>query len=81
MDQIIRLQEDLSQPGLSYRIILQIELVEPVERVLVCVHVQGVDRKIVCTETQGSEHFGEGQVFPVSEDDNILFHGERGDAN
>jgi hypothetical protein len=46
------------------------------EGVLVCVHVQGIDRKLVCAETKRSEHFSEGQVFPVSEDDNILSRGE-----
>ena len=81
LDHIVRLQEDLSQPGLPDRIVLQVEFVEPVERVLVRVHVQGIDRKIVCTETQGSEYFGEGQVFPVSEDHNILLRGEKGDAS
>ena len=78
MYQIVRLQKDLSQPGFSDRIVLQVEFVEPMERVLVCMHVEGIDRKVVCGKTQRSEHFSEGEVFPISEDDNILSHGEAG---
>lgn len=48
---------------------------------MVRVHVQGVDRKVVCAETQGSEHFCKGQVFPISENDDILSYGEHGDAS
>ncbi len=52
LNEVIRLQEDLTQPRLANRIILQIELVETMERILVCVHVQGIDRKVIRREVQ-----------------------------
>lgn len=43
MNIIIRLEEDFPQSRLSNRIILQIEFIEPVERILVRMHIQGID--------------------------------------
>jgi len=43
IDLIINFQENLSQPGLADRIILQVEFIEPMEGILMGVHVEGVD--------------------------------------
>lgn len=56
MDVVVRLEEDLSQSRLSQRIVLQVELVEAMEGILMCVHIKRVDREIVRSEMQGLEH-------------------------
>ena len=50
IDAIVDLQKYFSQTGLSDRVILEVELVESVERVLVSMHVERVDGKIICTQ-------------------------------
>jgi hypothetical protein len=40
---VVCLQENLSQTGLSDRVVFEIELVEAVEGILVGMHIQGVD--------------------------------------
>lgn len=72
MDVVVRLEEDLSQSRLSQRIVLQVELVEAMEGILMCVHIKRVDREIVRSEMQGLEHLRQRQLFPVTEDDDIL---------
>ena len=72
VDVVVRLEEDLAQPRLPERIVLQVELVEPVERVLVRVHVEGIDRELVRGQVQRLEHLFERQFLSVTEDDHVL---------
>ena len=72
MDIIIRLQEDLAQPRLADRVVLQVELVEAVERVLVRVHVERVDREVVRGQVQRLEHLFQRQLLAVAVDHDVL---------
>lgn len=49
-DKVVRFQKDLSQPRLSDRVILQVEFVESVKRILMCVHIERVDREVISSE-------------------------------
>ena len=69
---VIRLQENLPQPRLADGVVLQVELVETVERILVRMHIKRVDREIVGRQVQRLEHLLQSQFLAISEDDNVL---------
>lgn len=47
LDEIVLLQKNLPQPTLAARIVLQIELVKPVESVLISMYIQQIHIEIV----------------------------------
>ncbi|KAI7001276.1 AMP deaminase [Hortaea werneckii] len=57
VNEIVSLEENRSQSTFSNRIVLQIKLVETVEAVCVCVHVQSVDAQVVSSKLDAFEHF------------------------
>ena len=57
--------------ALTSGIILQIEPIEPVERV-VCMHVQGVNAEVVGGQIETHEDLAERQEAPISEDDGFV---------
>ena len=69
---VIRLQENLPQPRLADGVVLQVELVETVERILVRMHIKGVDREVVGRQVQRLEHLLQSQFLAISEDDDVL---------
>ena len=69
---VVRLQEDLTQTRLANGVVLQVELVETVERILVRMHIKRVDREIVGRQVQRLEHLLQSQFLAISEDDNVL---------
>lgn len=70
---VIRLEENLSQARLSDGIVLQIELIEPMERVLVGVHVESIDREVVGGELQRFEDLLQSEFVPITVDYKVLF--------
>jgi hypothetical protein len=64
---IIVFEEDLAQTRLADRIVLQIELIEAVER-LIRVHVQCIDRQVVWLQIQRLKHLCQCQSFVVAHD-------------
>src|SRR5262245_55119756 len=72
LDQVVGLEKDLAQPRLADRVVLEVELVEPMERVLVRVHVERVDAEVVGRQAQRLKHLAQREVFPVAKDDHVL---------
>ena len=75
---VVRLEEDLAQPRLADRVVLEIEFVEAMERVLMCVHIERVDGEVVRGQIERLENLRESEVLAVAEDDNVL-RSQRGD--
>lgn len=73
LDIIVRFEEDLSKPGLSNGIILQIEFVKPMERILMRMHIQCVDRQIIGGEVEWLENLSQREFFFISENNNVLW--------
>ena len=66
MDQVVLLDEDLAQPALAAGVVLEVELVEAVERVFVGVHVERVDVEVVARHRERVEDlFGDFCFFFV----------------
>ena len=72
LDVVIRFEKDLTQARLSDWVVFEVELVEPMEGVLMRVHIQGVDRKIVRFQVQRLEDLRERKMLPITEDHNVL---------
>lgn len=72
MDIVVRLQEDLPQSRFANWVVFQVELVKPMERVLVRVHIKGVNGKVVSGEVERLEHLFQRKLFAVSMDNHIL---------
>jgi hypothetical protein len=72
LDEVVRLEEDLTQAALPDRIVLQVELVEALPAVLDRMHVERVDREVVRGQLQRLENLLQGEFLPVTEDDNVL---------
>ena len=71
-DQVILLDENLAEPGLSARVVLEVKPVEPVERVLVRVHVQRVDVEVVGAQVDALENLAKVEKFAVAIDDLLV---------
>ena len=72
LDQVVGLHEDLSQARLSDGIVLQIELVESMERVLMRVHVERVDGQVVGRQIKRLEDLLQRKLLAVTKDDDVL---------
>jgi hypothetical protein len=72
VDEVVRLQEDLAESALADRIVFEVELIEPVETVLMRMHVERVDGEVVRGQVQRLEDLLESELFAVAEDDDIL---------
>ena len=47
LDIVVCLEKYLTQSRFAYRVIFQVELVEAMERILMCMHVEGINRQII----------------------------------
>lgn len=72
LDVVVSFEENLSQTGFANWVILQVEFVEPMEGILMSMHVQCVDRQVVGCQLQRFEHLRECELVPISEDDDVL---------
>lgn len=71
-NQVIRFQEDFPQARFPNWVILQVEFVEPMEGILVGVHIQRIDRKVVGGKLERFKHLRKSKMFLVTEDNDIL---------
>ena len=65
------LDEDFAQARLPKRVVLQVELVKPVEDCLVSVHVQHVHVEVISGQVERLEDLQQCQKFAITEDDNF----------
>lgn len=70
--EVVRLEEDLAEARLAQGVILQIKLVEAMERVLVRVHVKRIDREVIRRQVERLEDLLQRELLAVTENDDVL---------
>mmetsp|Transcript_12255 Transcript_12255/g.51590 ORF Transcript_12255/g.51590 Transcript_12255/m.51590 type:complete len:756 (-) Transcript_12255:852-3119(-) len=72
LQEVVLFDEDFAQLALAARVVLQVELVEPVESVLVSVHVERVHVQVIAGQVEQLEHLCQRTLLPVNLGDDLI---------